>query len=113
MFNGMYVEEVLGHDGDRRHIPLDLGTPYANFRGVGSYGASSEGEWVYPFRAADEPERVAALLRSGRRVYVELLTPVWAGRTESLERALEPFTIVPVWHAHNRPALAELAIRSH
>ncbi len=107
-FNPMYVEFALLQGNRRCHVPLDANSPFVGW-GIGRHGEPRVP--ALSWSAAESPERVEALLREGRRVFVETLQPHWRGRDESLDGLLARFEVVPVWERLHRDALVEIRLR--
>jgi hypothetical protein len=103
-FNAMYVEEIWVRDSERCHLPLDDHTDYVRWW-VGPHGRPRE--QILPYTAADQPERVAALLASGRRVFVEMLQPMWSQRLPVRDGLLAGFDVAPVLYLRHRELVTD------
>lgn len=107
-FNAAWIEHVFVRGTGRRYVPLSLRGEYAKRR-VGPPGAARRP--VCPLVAAEDPAAVRALLRAGRRVFLEALYTSATRRRGSLEEFVALFEARVVLSQGGQPVLYELFAR--
>ena len=105
MENYLYVDRNLLRGTGRILIPLR----FKKVRTVGRYGERRRP--LFLFNAYTSPEKIGDLLRSGRRVFLELLRPKWSGHLDAVRRLLDLYGAEVVWRWRGKDALAELRLR--